>query len=95
MLHSRPAEIKKLEERARQREEALKKSEKMLEEDALRFDNFLKENDESVQKAIKAADHEAKLRHDRVQEIKRLNGLMAILKSELSKCEERVEDCNK
>jgi hypothetical protein len=41
-LDTKRAEIKKLEERARQREEALKKSEQMLEEDALRFDAFLK-----------------------------------------------------
>jgi hypothetical protein len=41
-LDTKRAEISKLEERARQREEALKKSEQMLEEDALRFDAFLK-----------------------------------------------------
>ncbi len=35
-LDTKRAEIRKLEERALQREEALKKSEQMLEEDALR-----------------------------------------------------------
>jgi hypothetical protein len=55
-LDTKRAEIKKLEERARQREEALRKSEQMLEEDALRFDAFLKENDEKVQEAIKRAE---------------------------------------
>ncbi len=48
-----------------QREEALKKSEQMLEEDALRFDAFLKENDEKVQEAIKKAEVEAKAKQDR------------------------------
>ena len=49
-----------------QREEALKKSEQMLEEDALRFDAFLKENDEKVQEAIKRAEVEAKAKQDKV-----------------------------
>lgn len=52
---------------ALQREEALKKSEQMLEEDALRFDAFLKENDEKVQEAIKKAEVEAKAKQDKVR----------------------------
>lgn len=39
----------------------------MLEEDALRFDAFLKENDEKVQEAIKHADTEAKAKQDKVR----------------------------
>lgn len=39
----------------------------MLEEDALRFDAFLKENDEKVQEAIKHADTEAKSKQDKVR----------------------------
>jgi hypothetical protein len=39
----------------------------MLEEDALRFDAFLKENDENVQEAIKHADTEAKAKQDKVR----------------------------
>ncbi len=66
-LDTKRAEIKKLDERARQREEALKKSEQMLEEDALRFDAFLKENDEKVQEAIKRAEMEAKAKQDKVR----------------------------
>lgn len=50
-----------------QREEALKKSEQMLEEDALRFDAFLKENDEKVQEAIKKAEVEGKAKQDKVR----------------------------
>ena len=38
----------------------------MLEEDALRFDAFLKENDEKVQEAIKKAETEAKAKQDKV-----------------------------
>lgn len=94
-LDTKRAEIKKLEERARQREEALKKSEQMLEEDALRFDAFLKENDEKVQEAIKRAEIEAKAKQDKVLEIKRLNTAIAALRSEMNKFEEQLEDCRK
>ena len=50
-----------LQERAQQREEALKKSEQMLEEDALRFDQFLKDNDAKAVQAIKKAEAETKV----------------------------------
>lgn len=62
-----------------QREEALKKSEQMLEEDALRFDAFLKENDEKVQEAIKKAEFEAKAKQDKVQELKLTNAQLHTL----------------
>eukprot|EP00877_Chromochloris_zofingiensis_P008558 jgi/Chrzof1/3956/Cz13g14240.t1 len=94
-LDTKRAEIRKLEERARQRDEALKKSEAMLEDDAVRFDAFLKENDDKVQEAIKNAEVEAKAKQDKVLEIKRLNTAIAALKSELNKQEEALEDCRR
>ena len=94
-LDTKRSEIRKLEERALQREEALKRSEQMLEEDALRFDAFLKENDEKVQEAIKRAEVEAKSKQDKVHEIKRLNVQISQIKSELNKYEEQLEDCKK
>lgn len=39
----------------------------MLEEDTLRFDAFLKENDEKVQEAIKRADAESRAKNDKVR----------------------------
>lgn len=65
-LDTKRSEICKLEERAQQRESALKRSEDMLEEDAMRFDAFLKENDSQVQQALKRADHEAKRKQEKV-----------------------------
>ena len=94
-LDTKRAEIRKLEERALQREEALRKSEQMLEEGALRFDAFLKENDEKVQEAIKRAEVEAKAKQDKVLDIKRLNGSIGSIRSELNKYEEQLEDCKK
>ena len=43
----------RLEEKAQMKEEALKKSELMLEEDAMRFDAFLKDNDRKAHDALK------------------------------------------
>jgi hypothetical protein len=39
----------------------------MLEEDAMRFDAFLKEHDEKVQEAISEAESEARAKQDRVR----------------------------
>ena len=38
----------------------------MLEEDAIRFDTFLKENDKKAHEAIKKAEKETKLKQDKV-----------------------------
>jgi hypothetical protein len=65
-LDTKRAEIRKLEERALEREQALRASEAALEADALKFDAFLKENDERVQEAIRKAEQEAKLKQEKV-----------------------------
>lgn len=66
-LDTKREEIRKLEEKASMREEALKRSEQMLEEDAIRFDTFLKENDKKAHDAIKLAERETKLKQDKVR----------------------------
>ena len=67
----------------------------MLEEDAARFDAFLKENDLKVQEAIRQGELEAKRKNDKVQEIKRLNANITIARGELGKREERLSDCER
>ena len=94
-LDTKRAEIRKLEERAQQREEALRKSEQMLDEDAMRFDQFLKDNDQKAVQAIKRAEAETKQKAEKVQEIKKLNMQITQIKSEMSKFEEQLEDCRK
>ena len=94
-LDTKHAEIRKLEERATRREEALARSERMLEEDAARFDAFLKENDLKVQEAIRQGELEAKRKNDKVQEIKRLNANITIARGELGKREEQLNDCER
>ena len=60
-LDTKREEIRKLEEKAQMKEEALQRSEQMLEEDAMRFDAFLKENDKKAPVLAGAiTQHEAK-----------------------------------
>merc|ERR1711871_704722 len=92
-LDTKREEIRKLEEKAQMKEEALKKSELMLEEDAIRFDTFLKENDKKAHEAIKRAESETKAKQDKVQEIKKLNQQIQQVQSEMSKLKEQLEDC--
>ncbi|KAH8077225.1 hypothetical protein JL720_10191 [Aureococcus anophagefferens] len=80
-LDTKREEIRKLEEKAQMKEEALKKSEQMLEEDAIRRP-FLKENDKKAHEAIKKAEKETKLKTDKVQEIKRLNQQIQMLEEQ-------------
>ncbi|CAM6061949.1 unnamed protein product [Sphagnum tenellum] len=94
-LDTKRAEIRKLEERIFQREEALRKSEEMLEEDTLEFDAFLKKNDEMLQEAMKKAGENTRMKQDKVLEIKKLTTETAVVKAELSKYEEQLEECNK
>ena len=67
----------------------------MLEEDALRFDQFLKDNDQKAVQAIKKAEAETKAKAEKVQEIKKLNAQIAQIKAEMSKYEEQLDDCRK
>eukprot|EP00753_Platysulcus_tardus_P015583 PLAT5103.1.p1 GENE.PLAT5103.1~~PLAT5103.1.p1 ORF type:complete len:597 (-),score=356.24 PLAT5103.1:111-1901(-) len=92
-LDTKREEIRKLEEKAQMKEEALKKSELMLEEDAIRFDTFLKENDKKAHEAIKKAEAETKLKAEKAQEIKKLNQQIQALQSEKAKLAEQLDDC--
>ncbi len=94
-LDTKREEIRKLEEKAQMKEDALKKSELMLEEDAVRFDTFLKENDKKAHEAIKKAEKETKAKADRVSEIKKLNQQIQLVQSDMSKLKEQLEDCLK
>ena len=94
-LDTKRAEIQKLEEKAQMKEDALKKSELMLEEDAMRFDAFLKENDRKAHDALKRADLETKEKQEKVLEIKKLNAEISKVENEMSKYEEQLLACMK
>jgi len=59
-LDVKKAEILKLVEKAVQKDDALKKSQQMLDEDVSRFDAFLQNNDQKAHKAMKDAEEETK-----------------------------------
>merc|ERR1711871_1723175 len=92
-LDTKREEIRKLEEKAQMKEEALQRSEQMLEEDAMRFVAFLKENDKKAHDAIKKAEEETKKKQDKNHDIKRLNQQIQALNSEMSKHKENLDDC--
>merc|ERR1711907_480080 len=94
-LDTKKAEIKKLEEAAKKREEMLDRSEKMLQEDQDKFEEFLKKNDKMAHQAIAKAEKETKLKQDKMQEIKKLNAQIMHIKSRKLKAQEALEDCNR
>lgn len=59
-LDVKKAEIVKLDERGKEKEKALKKSQQMLDEDVTRFDAFLQNNDQRAHKAMKTAEEMTK-----------------------------------
>jgi hypothetical protein len=85
----------RLEEKAQMKEDALKKSELMLEEDAMRFDAFLKDNDRKAHEAMQRADRETKRKQEKVAEIKRLNQEISKVENDMSKYEEKLTACLK
>ncbi|KAL8558193.1 hypothetical protein ACOMHN_036282 [Nucella lapillus] len=85
-------EMRKLEEIAQAEERKLELAEQFLEEDAAMFDEFLKENDKNSVEAIKIAEAEAKLKMEKVNEIKKINAMMMAIKSEISKYEDTLKE---
>ena len=64
----------------------------MLEEDAARFDAFLKENDKNSVEAIKSAELETKAKLEKIQEAKKLTSHISSIKSEISRNEDILKD---
>lgn len=94
-LNTKKEEIKKMEDKAQMKDEALERSEKMLEEDATRFDDFLKKNDQEAHKAFKAADREIKDKQEKIAELKKLNIEMSKVDSQIGKLQDRLRECEK
>lgn len=94
-LDVKHAEILKLDEHAKRREEALKKSQQILEEDMQRFDSFLQSNDQKAHKAMKNAEEMGKRRQDRLTKIKSLKAQLSALQSEIAKHREQKDECLK
>ncbi|XP_066522352.1 cilia- and flagella-associated protein 100 isoform X2 [Hoplias malabaricus] len=85
-------EIVKLEEVACHEEKKLARAEKLLEEDTILFDTFLKENDKNSVEAIKTAEQETKAKLEKIAEIKRITAKMVAIKSDISKYEDTLKE---
>uniref|UniRef100_A0A0G4G9W2 DUF4200 domain-containing protein n=1 Tax=Chromera velia CCMP2878 TaxID=1169474 RepID=A0A0G4G9W2_9ALVE len=94
-LDIKKAEILKLHEQAAMKEFALKKSQKMLEEDVTRFDAFLTANDTKAHEALVEAETLMREKQARVQRIKHLRTQISVVESEISKHREQATECRK
>ena len=94
-LDTKKAEIQKLDEKARLREDTLRAAERMLEEDAMRFDAFLKENDRRAHLAIRRAELETKDKQDKTLQVKRLKAEVERVEHEIQKADAQLKSCKK
>lgn len=94
-LDTKKFEIKKLEQKAEERERKLAAEEAALAKDAHRFDDFLTENDINAVEAINRADEEQKKKSAKQQEIKKLNARIQAINTEIAKLDEQLANCEK
>ena len=66
-IDAKQAEVAKLQSGSAQRDAALYKGEKMLEEDAARLEEFLLENQEKLLEAVSRADSEARAKQEKAR----------------------------
>jgi hypothetical protein len=92
-LDTKRDEIRKLEQKVQTKEGAIKKSELLLEEDAIHFDAFLKENDRLAHEALKNAEREAKAKTDKMQDIKKMKHAISLVEAEKAKTKETLDEC--
>uniref|UniRef100_A0A673NQH5 Cilia and flagella associated protein 100 n=1 Tax=Sinocyclocheilus rhinocerous TaxID=307959 RepID=A0A673NQH5_9TELE len=88
-------EIQLLEQMAAEEEAKLTRAEKFLENDAILFEEFLKENDKNSVEAIKIAEQETKVKLEKVAEIKKITSKMVAISSDISKYEDILKEYKK
>ncbi|XP_076133409.1 cilia- and flagella-associated protein 100-like [Alosa pseudoharengus] len=81
-----------LTEVAKAEETKLQRALHFLDEDAVMFDEFLKENDKSSVQAIKIAEQETKARLEKIADIKKITGKIVAVKSDISKYEDILKE---
>lgn len=91
-LDIKTEEIAKLEAKAKAHEEALKKSELLLEEDAIRFDHFVKDTDQQAHEALRRAEAAAKAKAEKLHQLKKLKHNIGVVTAEKAKVKEALEE---
>ncbi|CBY31496.1 unnamed protein product [Oikopleura dioica] len=84
-------EMRQLEKLAREEEKKLVIAEKCLEEDAITFDKFLKENDANSVESIRRVEQETRRKLEKVAAVKKLHNTIRGIETEISKSEERLK----
>lgn len=92
-INIKQEEIKKLSEKLKEKEEILKNSEKLLEQDTLKFDAFLKENEEKTQESMRLADIETNIRIEKEQHLRTLKQELESLQSSINEHNIAIEEC--
>jgi hypothetical protein len=85
-------EIAKMEATAAAREAALRGGELRLEEDAVRFEAFLKDNDAQAHDALKKAEAQGKLKSEKMHELKKLKHALGVVAAEKGKLREVLDE---
>ncbi|KAM6960663.1 cilia- and flagella-associated protein 100-like [Aplochiton taeniatus] len=65
---------------------------KYLEEDAIAFEKFIKENDQKSVEAVKMAEKETMLKVEKIVEIKKVTAQISTMKSDISKYQEILKE---
>jgi len=91
-IEAKRDKMRKLERVAHAEEQKLVDAKKKLENDAIEFDLFLKENDRSSVEAINHAEAQTKKKLDAIAEIRRRMKVTRAVQTELAKQEERMRE---
>jgi len=87
------AEIMRQEEKAKMKEDALARSQQMLDADSKKFEEYLNDKVEKAQKANKDAQAYAKQRQERLQRINQTKNQIELVESEITKLQAVSEEC--
>ena len=86
-------EMRKLQDRATDREQRLRHAELVLEEDHVRFETFLKENNDSTSAALQRCEQISQLKRERMVDIKKMVGTVQQIDTKLTKQRAAIADC--
>jgi len=81
-LDVKKSEILRLDDKARQKEEALTKSQQILDDDTRRFEEFLQKRYATAQATMKNAEAQSKLKQEKIAQTKQLKRDIAIAQGE-------------
>jgi len=94
-IYTQKEEIKKIQDEWKRRADEIKANEARLEESIMNFDSFLEDNDNKAQEAERQVEKESKIRHQKIQEIKRLEQQIMSIRSDIVKNTDALDECSK